>query len=74
MSIPKATTLTVQGMTCGSCVRNVTMALEDLEGVDRIDVRFREGLVVVQHDDGSAPVERLIDVLREAGYESQRKP
>lgn len=74
MTTPKNTTLTVQGMTCGSCVRHVTRALEDLEGVDHVDVKFREGLVVVLHDAGEAPVERLIDALRDAGYESQRAP
>ena len=74
MSNQKDTILTVQGMTCGSCVRHVTAALEELEGVGKVDVKLRDGIVVVQHDDAEAPVDQLIDVLRDAGYESQPKP
>jgi len=71
MSNERDTVLAVQGMTCPSCIRHVTEALKDLDGVGKVDVRLRDGIVVVQHDDGEAPVERLIDALRDAGYESQ---
>jgi len=75
MTIQRATTLDVQGMTCGSCVRHVTLALEDIDGVDKVDVKLRDGTVTVQHDLVEATVETLIAALREAGYESQpRKP
>jgi copper chaperone len=73
MTIQQDTILTVQGMTCGSCVRHVTMALKDIDGVDKVDVKFRDGIVVVQHDAVEAPVACLIDALRDAGYESQRR-
>ncbi|KAB2884534.1 MAG: heavy-metal-associated domain-containing protein [Kofleriaceae bacterium] len=73
MSIQRNTTLHVQGMTCGSCVRHVTMALKDLDGVGQIDVSLRDRIVIVQHDVVEAPVESLIDALREAGYESQQR-
>ena len=71
MNKQRDTILAVQGMTCPSCVRHVSAALHELGGVARVDVKLRDGLVVVQHDAGAAPVERLIDALREAGYESQ---
>ena len=65
------TVLTVEGMTCPSCIRHVTEALEEVDGVDKVDVKLREGIVVVQHDAKEASVDRLIDALRDAGYESQ---
>lgn len=75
MTIQRDTILDVQGMTCGSCVRHVTMALKEIDGVDKVAVQLRDGTVVVQHDLVEAHVESLIDALREAGYESQpRKP
>ncbi len=75
MTIHRDTILDVQGMTCGSCVRHVTIALKDIDGVDKVDVKLRDGTVTVQHDLVEAPVETLIVALREAGYDSQqRKP
>ena len=74
MTIQRDTILTVQGMTCGSCVRHVTTALKELDGVEKVDVKLRDGIVVVQHDASEAPVDSLMDALREAGYESQPKP
>ena len=54
-------------------VRHVTQALKELDGVEKVDVKLRDGIVVVQHDAIEAPVDQLIDALREAGYESQPK-
>jgi copper chaperone len=70
----KDTILTVQGMTCGSCVRHVTAALKELDGVGAVEVKLRDGLVVVKHDATEAPVDQLIDALRDAGYDAQAKP
>ena len=61
--------LSVSGMTCASCVRHVDRALRDLEGVSAVTVRMREGKVAVSHDPSEAPVETLIEALREAGYD-----
>jgi copper chaperone len=74
MNNQKDTVLTVQGMTCGSCIRHVTHALKELEGVGAVEVKLREGIVLVKHDATEAPVDQLIDALRDAGYDSQPKP
>ena len=71
MSNERDTVLTVEGMTCPSCIRHVTDALKDLDGVDQVDVKLKEGIAVVRHDATEAPVDRLIDALRDAGYESK---
>jgi copper chaperone len=73
MSNEKDTILEVQGMSCPSCIRHVTSALTDLNGVGKVDVKLRDGLVVVQHDKTLAPVDQLIDALGEAGYASKRR-
>jgi copper chaperone len=73
MTIQRDTILDVQGMTCGSCVRHVTIALEDIDGVEKVDVKLRDGTVAIKHDLVEAPVDTLIEALREAGYESQQR-
>jgi len=64
------TILAVQGMSCPSCVRHVDEALKELDGVSEVEVRLREGKVLVRHDPSNAPVSSLVDALRDAGYES----
>ncbi len=73
MSNERDTILEVQGMTCPSCIRHVSSALTELEGVGAVDVKLRDGLVVVKHDATEAPVEQLIDALNEAGYASKQR-
>jgi copper chaperone len=63
------TTLRVEGMSCPSCVSHVRDALA-IEGVTAVDVRLREGTVVVAHDDRVAG-HRLVAELADAGYEAR---
>jgi len=67
------TMLQVDGMSCSSCVRHIQHALGELDGIDNVDVKLREGTVVVQHDAASAPLDTLVEALRDAGYESRLK-
>ncbi len=64
------TLLNVEGMTCPSCVRHVSAALEDLEGVTQVEVKLREGTVAVTHAAG-VKIVSLVTALREAGYASR---
>ena len=66
----KEIVLEVMGMTCPSCVRHVNAALADLDGVGKVEVRLRDGKVVVQYDPERVQVSALIEALSEAGYES----
>ncbi|WP_426754620.1 heavy-metal-associated domain-containing protein [Myxococcus sp. Y35] len=63
-------TLAVSGMTCNSCVRHVTEALHNLEGIGDVEVQLQEGKVHVQHDPSSASLTAMVEALRDAGYES----
>lgn len=71
MSTKKETVLDVQGMTCSSCVRHVEAALRNLEGLEKIEVKVREGKVRVLHDADGATPEEMIGALADAGYESR---
>jgi copper chaperone len=65
----KETLLKVDGMSCGSCVHHVDVALKDVDGVSKVSVRLRQGEVLVQHAPDTA-VESLVKALSEAGYEA----
>jgi copper chaperone len=62
--------LDVMGMTCPSCVRHVNLALAEVEGVAKVDVRLRDGKVLIRYDSDVVNVSTLREALREAGYES----
>ena len=71
MNNSQHTTLTVLGMTCGSCVRHVGDALRALDGVVAVEVKLPDGLAVVAHDPGRASVAAMVAALDAAGYRAQ---
>ncbi len=62
------TELTVDGMTCGNCVRHVQDALAGLPGVSAV-VDLDAGVAVVTHP-AAVPVRALVDAVDEAGYDA----
>lgn len=70
MEMQNETLLDVMGMSCSSCVRHVSQALGPLPGVSKVEVQLEDGKVRVQHDPTQTPVQRLIEALDAAGYES----
>lgn len=70
MSTNNQIVLAVKGMSCPSCVRHIDEALKGVDGVSEVEVKLREGKVVVRHQQGSASVASLVDALKDAGYES----
>jgi len=62
-------TLQVQGMTCGHCKAAVTNALQELDGVSRVEVHLQEGTVDVDYDETKVSVEKLKEAIEEQGYD-----
>lgn len=62
----RALEITVTGMSCGHCVRAVTEALTELEGV-RVE-RVAVGAAAVSYDPGTTSPERIVDAVEAAGY------
>ena len=61
------TTLQVEGMSCPSCVHHIDEAIRSLGGVSKVEVRLRDGTVVVTHE-ANITVEQLVLLLGGAGY------
>jgi copper chaperone len=64
------TLLNVKGMSCPSCVRHINQALGEVDGVEQVDVKLREGQVLVKHGPSVAQ-ESLVEAIAEAGFTAQ---
>jgi len=58
----------VQGMTCGHCVKAVTNAIKNDDPAAQVQVELASGVVQVE---SSLPAERVVELIREEGYEAQ---
>jgi mercuric ion binding protein len=70
----KTVTLSVPGMFCETCPITVKTALNRVEGVAKVDVRFDQKEAVVAFDESRTKVEALLEATRNAGYPSTVKP
>jgi len=64
----QTSTYTVTGMTCGHCVASVTEEVQELPGVEAVDVVLETGAVTIT---SAAPVDRsaVQAAVEEAGYQ-----
>ena len=60
------TTLKIDGMSCGHCVKAVTMALQELPGVQVRDVTV--GQAGIDADDHVVTPEQIAQAIDEAGF------
>lgn len=63
------TRLSIDGMSCGHCVKAVRSALEALNGAKVESVEI--GSATVQHDATRLPAERLAAAVTDEGYEAR---
>ena len=61
-------TYTVTGMTCGHCVASVTEEVQEISGVEKIDVVLETGSLTITSDE---PVDdaAVRTAVEEAGYQ-----
>ena len=60
------TTLSIDGMTCGHCVKSVHKALAAVPGVRAVDVKLANGTATIVHDDVATAA--LSQAVVRAGY------
>lgn len=65
----ETTTLKIDGMSCQMCVKHVTQALQNVQGVTEVEVNLEPGTAVVTYDPGSADMSDFQDAVAEAGYQ-----
>lgn len=67
----ETTTIKVDGMSCGGCVKNVTGALTALDGVARVDVSLEQKQAVVEFDAAKATRDQLKAAIEDAGFDAE---
>jgi P-type Cu+ transporter len=64
-------TLPVSGMTCAACSARVQRALQKQPGVQEAAVNLMVNSATVTFDPGSTSAERLVEVIRDTGYDAE---
>lgn len=62
------TELNIDKMSCGSCVANITTALQQLDGVASVEINVTSGRGKVAYDADKVAAPRIASVVTEAGY------
>ena len=62
--------LTVEGMTCASCVSRVEKALKKLSGVQLASVNLATETATVYSIEGSVTSEQLMEAVQKVGYQA----
>jgi copper chaperone CopZ len=60
-------TYTVTGMTCGHCVASVTEEVQELDGIETVDVTLETGLLTVTA--AAVDDDAIRAAVEEAGYQ-----
>ena len=64
------TVLKIEGMSCAHCVKHVTEALEELNGVKSAKVSLEKKTAVVEHS-VNVTLEDMKAAVEDAGYEAK---
>jgi len=62
----KQITLSIPGIKCGHCVATIEAALNDLDGVSRVNIDLHNKSAQI---DANVPIERVIETIQSAGYQ-----
>jgi copper chaperone len=71
MSDTTITKFTVDGMTCGGCVRSVTRVVSELSGVKSVDVSLPEKSAKVEYDAAAVTPAAIVTAIEGAGFEAR---
>lgn len=62
-------TLSVQGMSCGHCVKSVEGNVGKLSGVSNVKVHLENGTVDVEFDSNEVTLETIKETIDDQGYD-----
>ncbi|MBM7570564.1 copper chaperone CopZ [Aquibacillus albus] len=62
-------TLDVKGMSCGHCVNAVESSVNELDGIETVNVDLSANKVTVSFDDSKVQLEKVKEAIEEAGYD-----
>lgn len=59
-----------KGMHCKSCEMLIKEALEEQEGINKVEASYKSGIVSVNFDNRKITEKDIIDLIRLEGYET----
>jgi copper chaperone len=65
-------TIGIKGMTCSGCVAAVKRVLQDVDGVEKVDVSLEPAQATVEYVEDRVSAARLHSAIEDAGYEVVR--
>ena len=65
-----ATTVAIEGMTCGACTSSVESAFKDQEGVVSINVSLLSERAVIEHDPEIITPEAIAEAIEDRGFDA----
>lgn len=65
----ETTVINVEGMSCEHCVRAITTAVGDLDGVDEVAVDLAKMTATVTYDIEKVSLGKIIDEIEDQGYD-----
>lgn len=71
---PQRLTIAVEGMTCSSCVRAITAALQKLPGVSKATVELKAGRATVDYTPSRVSTDVLLKTITKLGYKARALP
>jgi copper chaperone len=63
------TTLKVEGMSCGHCVKAIESHVGELDGVSLVKVNLDEGKVDVEYDNSKVNLDKIKETIDDQGYD-----
>ncbi len=65
----QTTTVNIDGMTCGGCVKSISNALAQVAGVAKSDISLEQHHATIHYDDSQTTITALQQAIEEAGFE-----
>ena len=69
MIMLKRAKIKIDGMSCQHCVKTVTGAVSDLDGVSQVKVNLKKGEAKIKFEKGRLDLEQLKTAVVTAGFE-----
>lgn len=69
MIMLKRAKIKIDGMSCQHCVKTVTDAMVDLDGVSQVKVNLKKGEAKIKFEKGRLDLEQLKTAIVTAGFE-----
>jgi copper chaperone len=66
------TTLTIPDISCGHCKSSIEGAVQDLTGVESVEVHIDPKTVDLSFDDAAVSLDTIIEMIEESGYDVTR--